>query len=500
MPATVFQPPTTTPAPLHPNDEPETSNHQHQSSAMNEPRKTGLFALLAVISLAIAWLARPATSDRGVIDDTGQRFFQQFDPLAAKSLEIINWNEATDRAEPFKVAQEGGVWSIPSRENYPADAEQQIAKAAASLVDLVKGKKITDSPADHEQFGVIDPTQAGEGAQGVGMRVSLRDAGGALLADFIIGKSIPETDPGRPLNLRYVRVPGQDRVHQATIQVDALSTRFEDWIEKDLLKLNTTDIQEVVINNYSIDEVKGQIVPGDILQLRFDSKASSWHLDGLTEGEELVEQKLNDLKFALDDLKIVDVHRKPPGLSRELRAQDQMMLDQAAIGSLRGRGFYIHQGQLLSNQGESIVSLSTGVEYMLRFGEIALGSAQENASDAPGSASDSASPSPSEGANRYLFITAQFNPELIAKPDLATVPEVPVEGEAAAAIAEARKKVEDDNQRKQQEYDQKVADGRKAVDQLNARFADWYYVIANSVYEKLRLQRADLVKPKTTSS
>ena len=32
--------------------------------------------------------------------------------------------------------------------------------------------------------------------------------------------------------------------------------------------------------------------------------------------EELDTKKLDDLKFALDDLKIVDVNRKPGGLSR----------------------------------------------------------------------------------------------------------------------------------------------------------------------------------------
>ena len=31
-------------------------------------------------------------------------------------------------------------------------------------------------------------------------------------------------------------------------------------------------------------------------------------------------EKLDDLKRALDDLKIVDVHRKPAGLSAELQA------------------------------------------------------------------------------------------------------------------------------------------------------------------------------------
>ena len=36
--------------------------------------------------------------------------------------------------------------------------------------------------------------------------------------------------------------------------------------------------------------------------------------------EELNTAKLDDMKFALDDLKIVDVSRKPAGLSADLKA------------------------------------------------------------------------------------------------------------------------------------------------------------------------------------
>ena len=47
-------------------------------------------------------------------------------------------------------------------------------------------------------------------------------------------------------------------------------------------------------------------------------------------------------------------------------------------------------------------------------------------------------------------------------------------------------------------YDAKVAAGKQKVQELNDRFADWYYVISNDSFDKLRLSRADLVKPKET--
>lgn len=42
----------------------------------------------------------------------------------------------------------------------------------------------------------------------------------------------------------------------------------------------------------------------------------------------------------------------------------------------------------------------------------------------------------------------------------------------------------------------KIESGKKTVDELNQRFADWYYVISNDSFEKLRLSRSALIKLK----
>lgn len=42
----------------------------------------------------------------------------------------------------------------------------------------------------------------------------------------------------------------------------------------------------------------------------------------------------------------------------------------------------------------------------------------------------------------------------------------------------------------------KIESGKQKVKELNERFADWYYVISNDSFDKLRLSRADLIKPK----
>jgi len=184
--------------------------------------------------------------------------------------------------------------------------------------------------------------------------------------------------------------------------------------------------------------------------------------------------------------------------------------------SLESRGYYIVQGRLLSNKGVTTVRMNDGVQYVLRFGEIALGSV------APDDEEDAAEGSSGGGgANRYLFVTANFNADLIEQPNIQVLPEfreltpAPADDTAgedelpgaeestkaqesdariAAAIEDLRREIEQDNQQAQEEYDQKIQEGQQRVRDLNDRFADWYYVISDAVYQKIRLQRSDVVE------
>ena len=479
---------------------------------MSEQIKTIIYIVVAGVSLLVAWVARPASPSRDPLNDAGQAFYVDFaDPLDAASLQIVEFDEDTASARAFKVARHDGVWSIPSHENYAADAENQFADAAISMIGLIRGSNVSDSPSDHELYGVIDPTQAEPGAVGVGMRVTLGSETGRTLADLIIGKSVKGQD-----DQRYVREPGRVRVYLCAIETEQFSTRFEDWIERDLLQLNANDIAQVVVNDYSIDEINQRIIHGERLQFSYDQNERAWRLDDLGENEQLLDSKLNEMKRALDDLEIVDVHRKPAGLGAELREEDQLELDVQSARSLESRGYYIVQGRLLSNKGVTTVRMNDGVQYVLRFGEIALGSvaADDEEDGTEGSSGDG-------GANRYLFVTANFNADLIEQPNIQVLPdfreltppraddtagddELPAAGESveaqesdariAAAIEDVRREIEQDNQQAQEENDQKVQEGQQRVRELNDRFADWYYVISDAVYQKIRLQRSDVVE------
>lgn len=655
---------------------------------MNENTKTLGFVGVAVVLLLGAWALQPRAAQSETESLTNTKFFPEFtDPAKAAAMEIVDFDPTTG-PHVFKVAQVNGVWSIPSHQNYPADGKDHLAQAAASVIDLTRLDMKTDKPSEHELYGVLEPdSKLTLGSTGVGKRVTLEDKAGNKLAQFIIGNEVE----GRP-GLRYVRVPGQDQVYMVEVKPDKLSTKFQNWIEEDLLKLNAFDVKQIVIDDHSLDEVRGEIVLRGITTIDFNSKDSKWSLVDdrtfnpqtgkwtsltLAEDEELNVTKLNELKNALDDLKIVDVVHKPAGLSADLRAGEDFSKDIETKMSLLRRGFLLARTpentfEVYSNEGEVRCGTTEGVEYVLRFGGIA-GASQDDEKDEKekdaekkpdAEGADAKSDDKKEekkdaateaGVNRYIMVTARFRPELIAPPELQPLPEVPggvdepadakagdekpagdkpaatgspeksaapekpaadapavdkpdapkeqessrfdarqgpqvtlaayqpgdaakqpaakqpaakqpaakapaakapatkaapaadakateqkpaddkaasekatdekpagekpadekapateakpdapqSADEAAAAADKARrealaayKRISEDNKRKQDEYDKKVEAGKKRVEELNARFADWYYVISDKTYEKIHISREQLLQKK----
>ena len=61
-----------------------------------------------------------------------------------------------------------------------------------------------------------------------------------------------------------------------------------------------------------------------------------------------------------------------------------------------------------------------------------------------------------------------------------------------------RKRIEQENQRKLDEYEALVKKGQENVKDLNLRFGDWYFVVDDDVFRKIRLSRDKVVKKKET--
>ncbi|MBL8755414.1 MAG: DUF4340 domain-containing protein [Planctomycetes bacterium] len=380
---------------------------------MNQVAKTGI-AVGAAVGLSLLALSMgPREVRLAEFDDQGQEFWPTFkDGASVTELEVVEFREATGEPYPFVVKRDDkGRWTIPSHGNYPADAKDRMGKAAAMLLGLKKQAVVGDVKGRHVDYGVVDPLESGAETKGRGKHIRLKDSAANVLADLIVGKAV-EGKTGE----FYVRVPDKKRVYRVKLDGE-LSTKFADWIETDLLKASSWDIAKVTFDNYSIDEQRGAIVPGDKLVVGKDD-AGKWTFAGLdAEKEESNEDKLREIGDTLGQIKIVGVRQKPEGLTARLERANGIEA-QLLAQSLQQKGFFLDRsGKLFSNEGDLLFETKKGVRYTLRFGELVLGDGDEVTS---GIADPKQKPKEGEAAkagnNRYLMVTAEFDEALLPKP------------------------------------------------------------------------------------
>lgn len=514
---------------------------------MTEMQRTLTFVGIAAASLVVALFGAPSEQKApAAFSEVGKEFYAEFrNPEDAKTLQVIAYDAATAEARLFGIEFKDGLWRIPSRHNYPADGKDRLSKCAASIIGLKRENLAGQRPTEHPDFEVVDPLDEKSDSLKRGQRITLKDGTGNTIADYIIGKQVPNRD-----GFYYIRRPDENATYTAKIQLD-LSTKFADWIEPDLLKLDGWKLTGIEIDNYSIDTDRGRIIGRDKSSLTRPKSSDPWKLEGIDEAKQETNQdEVRKLVSGLDDMKIVGVRPKPVKLSRDLKLGEGLQLDQAIAFDLASKGFLFAESedgarQLVSKEGEVIAKTDQGVMYVLHFGDVFSGTEEEIEF---GFAKDSASAEkPAEGTetpadpaketpkteglakSRYLFVTVQFDESLIPNKPVeptepveptkpADVPE-PTTDEAAAADAlvtqnvgpwaayyqakanydtakagfeSAKQKYETD----QKAFQEKVDAGQKLLKELNARFADWYYVISAGSFEDLRQGREKLVKLK----
>lgn len=594
---------------------------------MSESAKTGAMVAVAAVTSLLAWATTTRNYSTDAVNATArvnQVLFEKFtDPLEASSLKILKYDSDKEQYDEFEVSKDSktGVWSIPSNENYPADANKQMSDAANLFIGLKILNVASEKRDEHKLFGVLEPDKAkeSEGGEGVGQMVQFRDSKGDVLADLIIGKEDAQ-DPKK----RFVRIPAEDVIYVAEINPTSLSTDFKQWIESDLLKLSANDIETIGIRNYTaVPTGNGtlDLIPNYDADIKYDIRTAKWAPESMTtysEGkakpkllepsEELNATKLNDMKNALDNLRIANVSKKPVGVAADLRGEQ---LGDATKSALARRGFFPvrRSGQqdfeILSENGDLQVTLKDGVQYLLRFGKGAGVSFEPPEAEDPNAPVDDAQKKVT--INRFLLVTTRVDESKFPEPQLERVPQTveelkaieaakkailspaapapaadapaadapaapaadapaaPAPDAPAAPAADApspaesttaepndkpqalnrqgakgfnrfvsyqepavqdpavvqdppaaqekaieeltddewkerleaeKERINKENQRKLDQRKDKMEAAQKRVAELNARFADWYYIVSDAEFQRLKIELGDLIAPK----
>ena len=314
-----------------------------------------LAAVGVTVLLVLVALIDPFSSSAQAPELTaGGRFFPEFTSLdQARGLEVFEWDDKNSGFKPFKVAFEDGLWRIPSSQGYPADAENKIGKIAAALQGLEQTRLRTSREEDHARLGVIDPKAVDAPTEGRGVRVRLLGQGQDVLADVVIGNKVEDAE-----GLRYVRRmtgadSGEPQVYAAKVDLE-LDTKFESWIDADLLHLDVAQVTSITIDRQRLKvEVDasgrpyGALVPGPVSKV--GQKDYAWSVEGMRADQEAAMTVIDKLTEVLKLLTIKDVRRREAASAVEL-------------------GFYKLAEGYFSDQGQLSLDMKDGVRYVLRFG------------------------------------------------------------------------------------------------------------------------------------
>lgn len=445
-------------------------------------RATSIWLILATLSLGGAYAMRPKALPPAVFKDTGELIAEKFqDPSAAASLSVQGWNEKESKAVSFSVELRNGLWVIPSHHNYPADATERMGKAAASFIGVRKDMVLSDDAKEHAAFGLLDPTSAeGKSAEERGRRVTIKDESGTALVDVIVGKEVPNK-----AGFRYLRYADSNRVYGSKIELD-ISTSFVDWIEKDVLKMDRTQIVGFVSDSYRVDEKSGRIegrnplrfdlkseegegkTPAELFGADFQRSKFDWATGKDVQppaGKEFRVSVMRQLVGALSRLKIVGVRPQPKPLNPM---------------ALQSKGFFVNREgtQVYGNEGQIQAIARDGVIYSLYFGEVTYDSglaltAGLSAKEGEGDKKEEGANNEGKTAMRYVFVFIGYQAEYDYTKDLP--PLEAKDGKPAPLRGKAR------------------------ADALRERHSNWFYVIPNKVFTEIHKNPADFWQDKSAS-
>ena len=104
----------------------------------------------------------------------------------------------------------------------------------------------------------------------------MQDKDGKKLLDLVIGKKVADS---KGKELRYVRKVGQDPIYVVALKTDKLSTKFDDWIERNLLKMESWDIAPPVVRRLLDRRTSGVVIQRGKIEIAYnDTGEPHWKL------------------------------------------------------------------------------------------------------------------------------------------------------------------------------------------------------------------------------
>ena len=432
-------------------------------------RTTALMGILAAAFIAAAIYYYPKPAEIVVDAKVNQSLFETYETNDVRTISIVEFSKDLNRIEQFRLRRKGERWVIPNAGDFPATRIARIGEVAKSLLDRTVLSLATNDQQGHVEYGVLDPTESAETAprSSLGMRIDLLDRNRGDIASLIIGKPVKGSNDGVPRY--YVRVPGQPAVYELEVPKQIFKTRFQDWVDPNLMELPPPGSTEIAISEIKVDQYRldpEKIADSDRQsQYRFQvDNDGKFLLESFSDGE-FKELKPNAVQSqevgamlssgSLGNIRYIDVVGKPKAAAKILRKPSSA--DGEAFKPLEQFGFRLaKEGGFEGANGEVSVTTTDGVRVRLLLGSLAQRADSEN-------------------------LDLHFHGMLVAQQEDSTFeePEKPegVEEDSTENKAYLRALEELGRRRKSAEL---------RIDELNRNWSKWIYVIPESTVNAIR--------------
>lgn len=434
-------------------------------------RTTAMMGILAaaIVSVAVYYYPKPVEV---VVDaKVGQNLFEPYETSDVRSIAITQYSSESNSLEQIRVRRKGETWVLPQSGDFEVTLIARVGEIAKSLLDREVLSLATNDEQGHVEFGVVDPVEANStpNRSSLGLKVELKDREKGDIANLIIGKPVPGDDTGQKF---YVRVPGQPAVYELQIPKAIYKTRFENWVDQNLMELPPPNSEDVKVENINVENYS--IAPDSIANAKREPIYRSnfgisetgldvelkLYRDGKFEDAELtpaIQREISSTLQAIGSIRYIEVVGKPKSVAKALR--DPAEISAAAeMEPLQQFGFRF-AGEPLDFEavgGEVSVVTSDGVRVRFLIGSIAP---QTDTQD----------------------LSLNYHAMLVAEIDDAAF-EAPKKPEGVEEDSEENKQY----LRAMEELQRNKQSAKLRIDEMNRSWSKWIYVVPESVINALR--------------
>ena len=303
-----------------------------------------LIALLVVAAALIGggwYVYKQQNSAKPAVEETGG--LNVGDTLLSKLETMVDGIARIEYAqgdESLALVKKGeSEWVVDSSGGYPADASK-VSKLVYDLLDLKVGNRLTKKKEKYAKFG-LDSDPAVEGS------LKILDSSGEVIVALHRGNQREASGSGRGGG-RFLLRNGDANVYLVDENLYSLNATLTSWVETEFCKVDTDAIQQVTINHGSTETFSA------------DWSSGAPKIDSLTAGMKQKDYEYNNIRGALNGLRLTNVFGGDSETAKALDFQKDQFVAKAKDGSVyhvdtatSGSSYYI---KMNAEYGEMITT------------------------------------------------------------------------------------------------------------------------------------------------